>query len=366
MTSNALGSLLPAPAQGAGVCAPVSAVRTQPAIDGWRVLAAFAVICLHTEPFTPERMADPTPLSDVLGWGLNVLALFAVPFFFAASGYFFGQRCRRNGPWPAARHLLARIAPLFVAWSLLYALAPGPAQLARLGLWGALERNALQLAKHAMERPLHLICNGTGMQLWFLSALCLAAVLCALLLSQRKGRWLLPAAACLFCLGLLGQGYGQALDITLPFGCNTRLGPFFGFPLFALGVWQAARPEAETSSRLLLGVGAPLLFLEAGLLCGVFGTFVSHYYLASAALALGLLRLALARPWMLGRLLPRLGLLTPGIYLLHLGLLSLYDQNQSLDASGPLGQLLLPLCLFGLCCLCTAGLRSLPLLRMLV
>ena len=65
-----------------------------PSVDALRVFAILAVIWLHTGPFVPVEFPDSPRLSEVVGMALDGLALFAVPYFFMASGFFFGRSYR--------------------------------------------------------------------------------------------------------------------------------------------------------------------------------------------------------------------------------------------------------------------------------
>ena len=63
----------------------MSGKRLSPALDRFRLLAAFLVVCNHTSP-----LDSFAPGADF--WLTRVLARVAVPFFFMVSGYFLSQR----------------------------------------------------------------------------------------------------------------------------------------------------------------------------------------------------------------------------------------------------------------------------------
>ena len=58
-------------------------------LDACRVVAIFAVIVLHTMPFYGTRLLGG--FDGYIAAALNQGARFAVPFFFLASGFFFGM-----------------------------------------------------------------------------------------------------------------------------------------------------------------------------------------------------------------------------------------------------------------------------------
>lgn len=348
------------------------AVRGCPAVDGMRVFAAFAVICLHTDPFYAERLEDPTTWTAPLAWCINLLALFAVPYFFIVSGYFFGQRLLApDGSFKtsALSKIIRRILPMYLGWCLFYALMPRPRAWHQLGWWGAIHKNLHDLLGDAVNHPWHLLFNGTGLQLWFLASLCLAATMAFVILRWRP-KWLYPTAVAMFVCGLLGQGYGQlfGIDLLAQWNVNTRLGPFFGFPLFTLGIWQSRQlPPKSRQSLLLALIALGILFAEGVALSALSDRYLAHYYVGSALTGLGLFRIALANPTLFGMgILPQIGVLTPGIYVTHTYLLSVFEQLPDLPLETLPGQILLPLALFALSLLCAYALANTPVLRRLV
>lgn len=331
-----------------------------------RVFAALGVICMHAEPLVPGRLAVDTPLSMTLAWCIQVLSLFAVPYFFIVSGHFFGNEARASSPLVAFRRLAARLVPMFLFWDLFFALAPTPYAAGRFGFFPAIWRNLGFLLRDLRDNPLKVLYDGSSIQLWFLPACIIAAGLATLFLSMKRPTAMLVLGVALFLIGLLGQAWGEALDflVSRRFGINTRLGPYFGAPLFFLGVWSSehAVPRRELSVLVAAG-GLGLLFLEAWFLMRL-GAHLGHYYCSSIPLALGLLWLTLSAPNMFGRaILPKLGRLTPGVFLLHVYVLTMFEQFCFVYFEYAAFQLSLPVLLFALSAAVTLVLRHIPWLR---
>src|SRR5579862_3026719 len=99
----------------AGILQTMTAASRNHSIDAFRVFAAWAVICVHTDPFTGPAFGPDVRLFGEL---LNQFVRVAVPFFFLASGYFYSVSLSRGeGPMPLAARLIRRLALFFLFWS---------------------------------------------------------------------------------------------------------------------------------------------------------------------------------------------------------------------------------------------------------
>lgn len=128
-------------------------------IDALRIVAALAVILIHIHyELVPGVALQP--------W-LRAPARFAVPMFFALSGYFL-PRDAAGLPRGAARRV-GRIALLFALASLLYL--------------------PFALLQHRSLAPLGLLTGGTWLHLWFLPALAFGLVLLDLLARLPMAKW---------------------------------------------------------------------------------------------------------------------------------------------------------------------------------
>ncbi len=358
--------VLPAPTNFTAPAITAPAVRAYPSIDALRVFAALAVICLHSEPLAPGHLEDDTSLTETVYWIIQALCLFAVPYFFIVSGYFFGKDAEKHSPFLAFKRLSRRLMPMFLFWNLFYALLPTPYAIHRYGFLGGIRNCAALFVDYLLTNPLHFLLNGSSMQLWFLPASVIAAALAAVLLKLKRPWLMFFLALGLFTFGLMGQAYREVLDLAMSssFGINTRIGPFYGTPIFFLGIWCSRRGVPTKHTALLCALGGMLLLLVEANVLDRLGALLCHYYIGSVPLALGLLWLCLGSPGIFGKeLLPRLGRLTPGVYLMHTYLLTMFEQLSLVFFESILLQLLLPFILFAISAALTLLLRQVPPFR---
>ena len=148
-------------------------------IEWARTLAILAVIVIHISPFASpfDPTLWPEPHYQMLAGFFNQVSRFAVPFFFMSAGYFLypkwqhGQVVRVT--WLYVRPLLV----LWVLWSVVYALLPMTLkQWANDGYVAGVSANWHWLSSD----PLNQWWVGGMVHLWFLPALVLAVVICAL------------------------------------------------------------------------------------------------------------------------------------------------------------------------------------------
>lgn len=277
-------------------------------VDAGRALAIWAVVLIHCVTPTPRMFGiDAAAI-------LDQLCRWAVPFFFVASGYLYGRRAGNERS--AAIAMLTRLVPIFLAWSLLYAL------LSRGGLAQLLEPEITYR---------WLAAGGPGWHLWFLPSLALCLLIVLLLRGVGTATPAMVAIALgLYALGLglgsyhpllVGHAFDPASTVDpLPI-LNGRGGPF---PLIFVVIGYGL---ATNTVRLRLRVGIVLLIagaclhLSEALYLDAYGwmPFV-HHDLLIGTLAFGtgafvvILRLptnALTRP------LARLGTYSLGIYAVH-------------------------------------------------
>ena len=83
-------------------------------IESVRYIAAFAVICIHY-----FYAKDKT-----LTLAVNQWARFAVPFFFIVSGYFLGEKLKKDDKVIVYWAFIKKILILYFAWQLIYFLNP--------------------------------------------------------------------------------------------------------------------------------------------------------------------------------------------------------------------------------------------------
>ncbi len=290
-------------------------------VDVIRIAAIVAVIAIHTTPFEQAgKTAYPGEQAYII---INQLARFAVPFFFAISGYFWGRRINTGTPVAAATlRTLKRLLLLYLAWCCFYLLPFSLQPFHDYGVLGPV-RVMFDRLKSFAGQPLTLLFEGTKEHLWFISALACSVAISGLFLSRGLFRTLLCLAAGLYVFGLLTHAYA-ASPLGIKFGFNTRDGPFFGTLLFVSGYWLSrCTPQRHWlwTGLLLCSAGTLLHFAEIGFI-------LRHYQVPPTAhdfvtgtyfMGMGVTLMALSgHPLLSGRHLATLGKYTLGIYAIHL------------------------------------------------
>jgi len=289
-------------------------------VDVIRVAAIVAVIAIHTTPFEqPGHTAYPGEQAYIV---INQLARFAVPFFFAISGYLWGRRIDNGTPVAAATlRTLKRLLLIYLAWCCFYLLPFSLQPFHDYGVLGPV-RVMLDQLKRIAAQPLTLLFAGTREHLWFISALACSVAISGLLLSRGLFRTLLCLAAGLYLFGLLTRAYA-ASPLGIEFGFNTRNGPFFGTLLFVSGYWLSRyTPQRHWlwTGLLLCSAGTLLHFAEIGFIQRHYQIpptahdFVAGTYFMGTGAALMALS---GHPLLSARHLATLGKYTLGIYAIH-------------------------------------------------
>jgi surface polysaccharide O-acyltransferase-like enzyme len=287
-------------------------------LDTGRVVAILAVLTLHARLFRQSHGGDLTGWERVAEVVTDHACRFAVPYFFFVSGYLLGRSTRGRPALPRAAASFKRVVLLYLAWSVLF-VAVEP-----------LERTAHDLMSTGevtgpvwpgLGESARKVLNGARIQLWFLPALGTALLIVGVLGPARPAAGFAVAIA-LYGIGLAGGAYGRATGLDL--GAIARNGPFFATLFVFLGFQSGRadeRPRAGPAVALVVA-GAALQAAEAWFLHHRLGAEWidprADYFLGTALMGVGAGRIALARPDLgAGTVVPRLGLLTLGVYLLH-------------------------------------------------
>lgn len=283
-------------------------------IDGMRFIAALMVVALHALPYVPIGMAQPLWVTLV-----GAACRFAVPFFFAASGYFL--RIPDSPDWAILRRPLQRLLPLHLGWFaiyfLIFAAFPPPSP----------------------EPPSvrSLLLGGVAFQLWFLPVLAGSQMLVALLGSRfGLGRTLMFCAA----IAAYGLAKGPYFWLVHPPGGQLWTREYAG-PLLVCAGAMLARSGFRLSYRMALVamIGClGLSLLEDWWVAGAAHIPLTHLETSVSTIALGicglLIGIAPDRPGVPRRLVD-LGKLSLGIYCVHV--IFLYKLALLIGIGGPAG-----------------------------
>lgn len=287
-------------------------------IDFFRVVAILAVICRHTTPFMGNQFND-TPYG-VLGILINQGDLFAIPFFFIASGFFFGKKIHSGvSPRIVCSSYSKRLLTIFIFWSFIYMVMP--TDIPELLQYGFLKTTYWKIYS-LFTHPITLIFQGAKVHLWFLVSLVCALWLITLLINNGFQKKIIFLSAILYVLGLMARSYSDT-----PFGLNniqfdTRNGPFISTLFVAIGYYYSSndfRFKPGVAITLII-IGLVLHMTEVFILWNFFNIAppTPRYLLGTVIFNAGIMLLLLAKPnFAMSSPLPKIGKYTLGVYTSH-------------------------------------------------
>jgi len=291
-------------------------------VDIFRLLAIVAVISIHTTPFDIGQNSDYS-YDWKIGFFINQVARFAVPFFFVISGYFWGMKIRQGGN-PIAYSLKSanRILSLLLFWCVIY-LVPFDeisSSFSELGLIGPIKHTYWHI-NSLLQDPFTLIFQGTRVHLWFLISLVISILISSLFLYKQWVNWLILFSIMLYIFGIFAKSYVDTpVGINIEF--NTRNGPFFGTILFVAGYYiSGLKPNKKwfLYGFLIFFVGTIMHFAEITILFKLYGTQLQQdYVFGTLLMGVGVAIISLSNhPLLQSKLLASLGKLTLGVYASH-------------------------------------------------
>ena len=277
----------------------------------------FFIVIGHVQPFRGFG-----GYGNYVYFALDTIGQFDVPFFFVTSGYFLATTIEPGNVTSTVRGIGQKLGSIYVFGRLVsitamlgLAVFVGASVTSVVTWLGAFSLLDIVYYGHAMAAPL-----------WFLTALFFAIVFVAGFVAIGATRYLLPVAALVHLVGLVGTNYGMLTTVPVP----TRDALFFGFFYVALGYTIRSvdwAPETAHSHRYLAGIGLALAiqFLEQYaigyvLRDNVLGQtiFMTEYTIATVLLVLAVFGFALSNPqWARDTILPWVGRHALGIYLIH-------------------------------------------------
>ncbi|GFI10113.1 serine/alanine racemase [Lachnospiraceae bacterium] len=224
-----------------------------PAIDRFKLLAAFLVIAIHTSPLT-----SLSPEADYIL--TRVLARTAVPFFFMVTGYFVLPKALEDRTYGFA--YLKRIGLIYLVSVVLYL---------PVGIYAGHFKGAGIISVLKM-----IFLDGTFYHLWYLPALLLGFALLLLLLRALPFKAAGAVCVLLYLAGLFGDSYyGLIGEKTFVYTIYqglfhifeyTRNGLFYTPVFLLLGYAAARRRPSFALSIGALGVSFGFLLGEGILL----------------------------------------------------------------------------------------------------
>lgn len=226
--------------------------KQYPALDYFKFLAAILIVSIHSPPFYGVNNL----MNFIL---MQIVARFAVPFFFLTSAFLFFSKLDYGDIWGRTNRnrlflFTSRLLRLYLVWSLLYI----PIRVMNqpiTGMTGFLWQLKVMIRDFLFA--------GVASHLWFLSALIVAVWLVFLLLRWLSPKVIVVLAGLIYLVGLLGDSYSfllagsPVLDAALQtyrhIFVTTNNGIFFGLPFVAVGAYFARFKPTSGVRPALLG-----------------------------------------------------------------------------------------------------------------
>lgn len=289
-----------------------------------RVVAILGVISQHM--VSPELFQKPGTTVNIVMCLVEQLRIFAVPFFFLVSGYFFGKSIQAG---KSASDVLVRyakwFAPVWLVWTILYAFIPSNWGETDSGVLRPMYWQFLLTIDWITLHPFAFLWFMPPGHQWFLPALIVGLTTVAFLHSFNLMRVGLPVAAVLYLTGVVLRGEIFVLQpLPLPSFLTMELAVTL---LFTLSGWWLSFHLKKPNLKLgvlLATTGYILALFEAAAIwhhidSGLEKFTTGQPMLGTIPLTLGIFLIALAKPD-LGRstMLPSLAKLTFGVYMSHM------------------------------------------------
>ncbi|SFE10751.1 Surface polysaccharide O-acyltransferase, integral membrane enzyme [Lentibacillus persicus] len=262
-------------------------------IDFVKFFAIFAVVCIHTG--TLKDVQGTVVDGATIDFIIDTAARFAVPFFFAASGFLFYQKLLTlhgvKAQWRYANKYIIKLIKLWAAWFAFYFCF----DLVINFIETEKSRTALLAMYHDYIESflsLETFYYGAGhsqYHLWFLLALIWSVIALFIFSKARLVRVLVVIGLGLNIYGLTGQSYSFVLD--LPF--STRDALFFGgfytglgglFARYSDRLKHAANDIPDLHYVVLFVMLTLMQLLEGYVTIKLFGGNTGEYYLTTIPL----------------------------------------------------------------------------------
>lgn len=173
------------------------------------------------------------------------IARLAVPFFFCCTGYFIAQKGIENRA--VVVDFIKKLCKSYLIWSLVFI----PIELIKMIATNTFSKAAV------LKYLQYILVQGSFLHLWYFPAVIVSVVFLHFLLKRLSIRMAGVVAACLYFIGLLGDGYygilrflpqwaSNTMKIYQELFCTTRNGLFFGVPFVLIGVAIAKSTRLQT------------------------------------------------------------------------------------------------------------------------
>ena len=232
-------------------------------VDLLKFIFAIFIVGIHTSIMNNFE-------SNAQWYILHLFFRMAVPFFFIASGFFYGKKCKNGKIKDNAIKQVKRLIVPFVFWllvSLPYVIISMHGENVRLII--------IKVIRQLIFYPWG--------ALWFLSASMVAIVLSSFFIKKNKLLLAIIISIALYVIALLGNSYyflldnisilKKMMDFYIKIFITVRNGIFVGFPIFIIGVYLSTKE----SNIEKIGNKKIVFFLFIGIIVHIFEiTFIRN------------------------------------------------------------------------------------------
>jgi surface polysaccharide O-acyltransferase-like enzyme len=290
------------------------------AIDFIKFFAILAVVVIHI-----------FPEDSLIGlFALNNFSRFAVPFFFVASGYLFGQKVMDNKESILYfKKYVIKILKIYVCWLVFYAVY----DVLMIYINGTdVQQEMIKYFDQFTLLNLLYYGKGTsGYQLWFLTALIWSILILYVFFRMNKINMLLILSLVLNLIGLFGQSYSIFVEIPI----STRDALFIGLFYTTLGFFFAFNLEFKKSRQITNKTYLYFFFFfsflqvtEGYILEKVLSSSHGEYFISTIFLTAFLFFFTLNNQQLgKGLLITKIGGNALGIYIIHVFLIDVVDMT---------------------------------------
>lgn len=213
--------------------------KTNGTIDIIKLILAFLVVGIHTEPFSKIFWADK---------GFAVITRICVPFFFVASAYFYWKK--EKSPF----QYLKRIFILYLIWTIIYL----PFDIQDLSAMSVLE---------ILKR---FFWSGNVHALWYLYGSIIGFIIVFVLLKFLSPKTVFAISIIFLIIGCAKSTWSplivKYLHFEIPDVLGVRNGLYYAFPYMSLGMLIAKRKESGLGIvkwKYIIGLLISVVFLFA-------------------------------------------------------------------------------------------------------
>ncbi len=299
-------------------------VERNKSIDFFKAIAVFCVICIHTKPF--ENYQSMYLNGAYIQFVIDSLARFAVPYFFAVSGYLIGEKLKTSQKKQFNQYTfnyLLKVVKIYFSWVFVFIAYDLIMVVVNSSI--SKEDLILNLNKYLdSDSFLNVFYVGLNYwstyHLWYLIALVWSVIIISIFIKIRRVKLLLVISFLLNIVGLSGQSYSWLFDFPL----ETRDAVFFGLFYVTLGfcfsaVFKYEIRKLKVKYLAYLTILFSLLQLgERALLVFYFDAPWGNYFIFTLPVTITILIIALQNSLKVtGGMTTTLGMSTLGIYVIH-------------------------------------------------